>query len=275
VSVAAEMLAIMREADSRLALPAVARLHVPRPVADPSMDAEFGLVSLADGSTGFFYAWLGDTLQRLCDEQDRPRVLGRTAMEIAAGFESEDPVARTVGLGAISAVAQHVFRRAGLPLERAASSFGGLSISDADHVGMVGLFPSLAKRLRERGVRLTVVELNAAKVEVGEGFEVTLDASKLRRCNRILCTASTLLNDTLDDILRHCAHAEQLAVIGPTAACFPDPLFARGVDSVGGSTVVDIEGLLGRIERGESWGDTVRRYTLDASSYPGFRSLIA
>jgi hypothetical protein len=99
---------------------------------------------------------------------------------------------------------------------------------------MVGLFPSLARRIRAQGIPLTVLELRPEKVTREAEFEVTLDPERLRGCTRILCTASTLINGTLDSVMESVTHAQHVALIGPSASCFPDPLFARGIHAVGG-----------------------------------------
>lgn len=44
-----------------------------------------------------------------------------------------------------------------------------------------------------------------------------------------------LLDDTLERMLGHCPGAGSLAMIGPGAGCVPDPLFSRGVTSMGGA----------------------------------------
>jgi uncharacterized protein (DUF4213/DUF364 family) len=54
---------------------------------------------------------------------------------------------------------------------------------------------------------------------------VTLDVTELSTCNKILCTSTTILNNSLEEILNHCAPDALVSIIGPTAGYFPDPLF--------------------------------------------------
>lgn len=143
----------------------------------------------------------------------------------------------------------------------------------SDHVGMVGFFPSLVQRLRDRGIPLTVIEKKPELVQNDAQFRVTLDPSALAACTHVLCTASTLVNDTLDDILSHCQSAAHVAVIGPSAGCLPDPLFARGVDTIGSSVVTDLTALLDHIHRQQAWGDTVAKYNIRRTDYPGIAAL--
>ena len=37
------------------------------------------------------------------------------------------------------------------------------------------------------------------------GLPITLDPSELSTCNKVLCTSTTVLNNSLDNILSHCA----------------------------------------------------------------------
>ncbi len=82
------------------------------------------------------------------------------------------------------------------------------------------------------------------------------------------------MNASLETVLGHCGADAQVAVIGPTAGCVPDPLFRRGVDRVGASSVVDLELLLARARADEPWGDSVRKYVIGARDYPGYEALL-
>ena len=273
MSIAGELLVALHTAAARIPLPPVARLWVPARSPGAGIEGEFGVVVLADGSAGFFFALLGQTLERLRSEvHATPDATDVRAL--AAGIESADEVERAVALGTLVAATAHVFRRAGYVPPPARNALGGGDFGPGDRVGMVGLFPSLVERLRARGVPLTVLELRPEKVTCAAGFEVTLDPRRLAGCTRVLCTASTLINGTLEAVLAHCDHRARIAVIGPSAGGFPDPLFARGVEVVGGTTVRDARGLLARLERGERWGDAVERYAIEAAGYPGLDALL-
>lgn len=273
MSISTDIIAMVEEVSRRIAIPPVRHLHIPPLERNPSMDAEFGLIALEDGSAGFFYAWLGDTLERMRVELNRDNLVRESAVELSTRFASNDEVERTIGLGAINAVSQHVFRRAGYQPALTTTSMGRLTFAPKDHVGMVGLFPSLARRLTRDGIRLTVIEKRSDAA--GDGFRVTLDPTELEKCNKVLCTASTLLNDTLEEILTRSHAAERIALIGPTASCLPDPVFARGVDIVGGSVVLDLDALLERLCHDEPWGESVCKYTIARREYPGFAALLS
>jgi uncharacterized protein (DUF4213/DUF364 family) len=190
-------------------------------------------------------------------------------------FASPRMADRVLGLAAINAISQHFFRCAGFVPDYATNSFGSLNLGPGDHLGMIGFFGPLIDRCRERGVVLTVLELNETLVQHGAGLEVTLDPARLARCDKIVSTSTVLLNGTLDAVLAQAAHARAFVIVGPTAGCVPDPLFARGVSTVGGAEVIDSEAFMKACSALEPWGNTTRKYCIErAVSYPGFAALL-
>ncbi len=257
-----EMIHCLRSAFDQAEVPRLARVFLPAWQADPHKDAEFGLVVLDDDSAGFFYVWLGDTQRRIALQRPMTGLIGLPALELANLYLEDDPARRALGLGIVNALSQCYFRCSGRVLDTSRDSIAELRVEQGDHFGMVGYFPPLIRHLRERKVELTVIEKKPELVVREAGFSVTLNPAELRLCNKVLCTGTTLLNDTVDDILSHCAAAERVAIIGPTASCLPEPLFARGCDSVGGTRVIDLKGLSDRLARGERWGPTVEKYVV-------------
>jgi uncharacterized protein (DUF4213/DUF364 family) len=273
MSPAAELLQLVEQAAAALPLPPVAQAVFPPERKGTGMSGEFCALRLADDSVGTAYVLLGDTRARL--QQRAPgEFTGKPALEVARLFAGDDPVGRALGLAAINAVTQHVFRRAGYEPDLAADSLGSLGLGRGDRVGMIGFFPPLVPRVRALGLPLTVVELRAELVREEPGLTVTLDPKRLAGCNKIVSTSTVLLNDTLEEILSHCRHAEELALIGPSASCFPDPLFARGVTSMGGYWVLDADAFIRRAEALEPWGDAGKKSSVRRSAYPGAHSLL-
>lgn len=273
VSPARELLALVEQAAAASPLPDVAQALFPPERKGPGMQGEFCALRLADGSVGTAFVLLGDTLARL-QRRSPGELVGKRAQDAARLFAADDPVERALGLAAINAVTQHVFRRAGYEPDLAANSLGSLRLEPGDRVGMIGLFPPLVPRVRSLGLPLTVVELRAELAREEPGLTVTLDPGRLAECNKIVSTSTVLLNDTLEDILGYCRHAEALALVGPSASCFPDPLFARGVTTMGGYWVLDPATFMRRAAALEPWGDAGKKSCVQRSAYPGTQALL-
>jgi uncharacterized protein len=254
--------------------PCVARVMVPPPSLEPDEHGTFCGVQLADGSAGLAYILLGDTRQRL-ESVDQASFAGRQALELAEGFTAADPATRSLGLAALNALTRHLYDRARFRPDFAVDSLGSLKRGPGERLGMVGLFPPLVRRAREEGTPLTVLELKPDLVQEDAELTVTLDPTRLSDCNQIVCTSTVLLNDSLDGLLASTRGCQEFAIIGPSAGCLPDPLFTRGVTSIGGSWVVDSTALLERIERGERWGDAARKFSVRRdAAWPGLDELL-
>jgi len=272
--IADEYLAIVEEIGRRLVLPAVAQVWLPQTRDIPDKSAEFGAVILADGSVGLVFVLLDDTLRELEDRLGTRTWAGMDPVELAQGFCGSDPAAKALGLGAINAIGQHVIRASGFALDTQSNSIAAFDPQPGDRMGMVGFFPPLVERLVSQNIDLTVIELKPELVRESPRFRVTLDPQALQQCNKILCTSTLLLNNSIDPILANCEHADQVAMIGPSAGFLPDALFARGFDTVGGHQVLDVEGFIARCEAEEKWGDTSRKYCIHRPSYPGYETLV-
>jgi len=158
----------------------------------------------------------------------------------------------------------------GTPFRRAVEE----GLLAGDRVGMVGYFCPLVERMLEKGVEVLVVEKKPERVELVEGLELAGDASELARCDQVLCTASTLINDSLEDILRHSRGCRRFSLIGPSGSGLPDPLFKRGVESVGGIDFFDLDALHEALEQQVSWGHAGHKYQLTPEAYPGVGELL-
>lgn len=270
-----EYLAIGERLAAALGRPSVQGLYLPTPVADETPRDEFGFVFLADGSVGPFYVSLGDLLVDLWRRHPEP---GRVRVEAGAllqGLATEDLASRALALGAYNALSAALFRAAGfVPPARAA----GPAPEDPEpptRVGMVGYFCPLVDRLTAQGCEVRVLELAPQRVPQRERVSLCRDPHDLRSCDRVICTASTLVNGSLAGLLEAVGPHPRFELVGPSASGLPDPLFARGVGAVGGSLFGSREDLLGHLRRGESWGDAARKFQLDAAGYPGLDVLLA
>lgn len=226
---------------------------------DGTKDGEFGALELDDGSLGLSYVLLGDSLAVLATGAHAQQVVGADAFDIAQGWASGRGAQRALGFAAVNALTRHVFERLRFAPPPATDSIGGLDPQPPEHIGMVGFFPPLVKPVTACGARLTVLELRADLAGAHPGFEVTLDPAVLRSCDKVLMTSTVLLNDTLDAVLANCRQARAVAMIGPGAGCLPQPLFDRGVTTVGGTWITDAAGFADALRSGAPWGRFARK----------------
>jgi uncharacterized protein (DUF4213/DUF364 family) len=261
-----------RRIDAALGPARIQRVVLP-PLGDkPGKEGEFCAVQLDDGSVGLAFTLLDGTLTAL---HGRGADSGRAALELVRGYAEGDGAARALGLATINALTRRLYDRAGFVADDSIDSFGSLRLAPGDRLGMVGHFTPLIAQARALGISVTVLELKAELVREEPGLVVTLDAQRLAGCNKIVSTSTLLLNDTFEAVAGCWRSAEAVAIVGPSAGCPPDPLFAAGVSAVGTAWVVDADAFLARCAAGEKWGETSRKVTLTPQGYPGLDALLA
>jgi uncharacterized protein (DUF4213/DUF364 family) len=255
---------------ARFTLPPIAEVFLPafRRGGQPK-DAQFMAIRLEGGATGISFVLLPDGKMEAYAALRPSDFVARDPREFALAFGDADPLREMIGLASINAVCQHAMRASGFLPDSATDSLGLLSVSRGDRIGMVGLFSGMIPTIREAGGELVVIEKDERLIGKFPDLPLTLDPSELRACNKILCTSTTVLNHSLDEILSHCSPGAFIAIIGPTAGYFPDPLFARGVDVVGGRVVKDGALFLKRLAEGKRWGDATERTCFQKATYAG------
>lgn len=269
MTVRAELLNLVEAVVEQVELPPIDWVYIPEPDPGPGRHTEFGIVTLRDGSAGLYYAWLGDSQKGMGSRYEPDEFKNRNPAELARYCARDDEADCSLGLAAINAISRHVFRKAGFTPGDAPDSMGILDIAASDHVGMVGYFPSLVKRLRNNGTRLTVIEKKPQFHKRQDNFLVSADMQTLDGCNKVMITASTLLNNSIDEVLEYSHGAQKKVMIGPTAGFFPDPLFARGISAIGGSEIRSAEQARQRLSASQGLGESARKFLLSARDYPG------
>tara|TARA_B100002003_G_scaffold251813_1_gene297789 strand:+ start:8732 stop:9646 length:915 start_codon:yes stop_codon:yes gene_type:complete len=275
-SIARDYLQLIDSIGQRLDIPPVKSIHIAPFETDPRKNSKFGAMVLGDGTTGITYTGLDDALLDL-QEPSRTRDLpGQSPVAVAQLYAGESGWQRSLGMAAINAISQVVFKQSGYALPAMHKTVQQLALTKGDHIGMVGYFPPLVEQVRADGIRLTVLELDERWLQDGDDFAVTLEPARLSECNKVLCTGTVLVNQTVDSALQHCRGAAQIMIVGPTVGCLPDPLFDRGLTMLGGTRVVDTEKFLALWAAQEKWRDATKRYALSGGTgYPGIEALMS
>jgi uncharacterized protein (DUF4213/DUF364 family) len=270
-----EYLELSRRLIARHPIPDVVSIHLPKLVDEPEKRDEFGFVFLADGTAAPFYTSLDDTLARLWrrfppDQFQPSPIAGLLDWLVADELEQ-----RALAVGAFNAMSQHLLARSGwFDQKRGTNDEKHDVMNSPGRLGMVGYFGPLIERLLARGKPVLVVENNPDRVKPQDGLTLASGPEALRDCDDILCTASTLINDSLDQILQHKRDDAYLALIGPSGSGLPDVLFRHGVDEVGGFRVTNHNALKSALAQDDSWGDSGEKYRLYRASYPGIDHLL-
>jgi uncharacterized protein (DUF4213/DUF364 family) len=166
-----------------------------------------------------------------------------TGLALANLTQAEQPLLVSVGMAAVNAL-----------LPRQPCSWVDLNAEDVigEHgvgkpVALIGHFPFI-ERLREKVGKLSVLELNPQPGDL----PVSATGDVLKEAKVVAITGMTLLNHTLDELLRLCAPDALVILMGPSVPLDPI-LFENGVDILCGSIVTSIDGVLAAVRQGATF----------------------
>jgi len=114
-------------------------------------------------------------------------------------------------------------------------------INPEDKIGMVGYFAPLVPKILEITGKLTILE---KRVVEAEAAEIKILPSKraaevLPDSDIIIISASTLANQTFDELLALRGKAREIILLGPSTPLYPKPFFEQGVTAVMGTKIFD------------------------------------
>lgn len=272
----AEFIEIAQELNNKLKLPKIKRIHIPiHNINQDTHKNNFLAVELTDGSVGLSYILFDPIyegsmflIKGIEEGQSSP-------IETIKYLQSYDPLLKTIGMATFNAISHFFFQKVQFAFDITTDPFGLLELKPGDTLGMVGFFKPLIPIIERLKIRCIIIEKKESLVQKKENWEVTLNSNSLEQCNKVFCTSSTILNDTIDDILSHCHHTQKFSIVGPTAGFIPDPLFNRGVDVVGGTCIIDSANFLSNLARNIPWGKTGQKYCIEKIKYRGFKHLLS
>jgi len=261
---------LISQIDNAISLPQIEQILLPVDDTSPDIKDNFGFVVLSDGSTGPFYTCLGKTREWV--ETTAHQAIGQSPVTIARHLDGVDIPRSALALGTFNALSQHLMKRAGFD----PSTIGKRADSELPdaHIGMVGFFGPLIERYLAQGKKVTVIEQQPERVPAELGLAVFTTPEALADCDYILCTASTLINNSIESIIQAAGKPAKINLIGPSASGLPDLLFDLGIHSTGGLIINRPEDLKCAIAAGESWGSCGRKYQLTRADYPGVAQLL-
>lgn len=105
----------------------------------------------------------------------------------------------------------------------------------------------------------------------GDYVPIEETQSTLAQCETAVLTGASIANGSIETLLTYLPKDAAVAVVGPTAAFVPEPLFARGVAMVGTSVVTDGDQAMEIISEGggayQLFGTCVRKINMVSQAW--------
>ncbi len=168
-------------------------------------------------------------------------------MCVAAVIDGEisGPFADVIRLATLNALSVPFMEGGRYRIDTSGDLSGIQSLFTNRRVCMVGAIIPLLKRLKELGVADVAIidqkKETEAEAEAGYGTFVPPEctAETLARCETAVFTGASIANGTIEHLISLVPETAAIAVVGPTAAFVPEPLFRRNVALVGTVVVTD------------------------------------
>lgn len=221
-------------------------------------------VRLSNSAGGVCYTPVKEIPEAVCCPSsvgrtfDPVRVRGAPVAEILSALGSREPVKVAVAIATLNALSATCWEKGltgGHPMRRGVDAQDLIPMREGAAVAVVGAFVPTLRALKRRGGRWWVVEKDSRTLKEDElaHFVPAADAEPvLNEADVLVVTGVTLINHTLEGILRAAKPGAEVAVMGPTASLLPEPLFARGATLVGGVWVRRTDELLDVLAAGGS-----------------------
>ena len=186
------------------------------------------------------------------------KLRGRSARDLAEEALSDHGIRRAVGIAAMNALADTCWRRRPHPeteLRLGIDAFDATEIRAGDKVVVVGAFVPFLRELKRRHQPFLVLEQDPATLKPEElpFFRPAEQASSVvPEADVLLITGTTLINDTLEELLRQAKPTARVTMVGPTVSLLPDAFLRRGADILGTVSITAPDEFLETLAEGGS-----------------------
>ena len=186
------------------------------------------------------------------------KMKGKRARDAMKEASSDHGIRRGVGIATLNALAELCWERRPHPLVELRSGIDAFDANDfrpGDQTVVVGAFVPFLKELKRRQQPFLVLEKDPDTLKAEEmPFYRPAETARevVPQADVLLVTGTTLLNDTLEDLLSWARPDARVTVVGPTVGLRPDAFLKRGADILGGVRITQADDFLDLLAEGGS-----------------------
>jgi len=221
-------------------------------------------VKLSNGSGGICFTPVKEIPEAVCCPSSAKampsagRLKGRKVTTVLKEMRQRNPLKKAIGIATMNALSsaywdKHPPER--YVIKKGVDAFDELDIPDQAYVTVVGALVPIIKVLKKRGHRFSILEMDKNTLKEDE-LEFYVPVKKatvaIGKADILVITGTTLINDTLEGILKHAKPGANILLVGPTASMLPNAFFSRGISAIGGIIVTDPDKLLDVLAEGGS-----------------------
>ncbi len=142
-----------------------------------------------------------------------------------------NPLEKAIGLATANAILSPDITE-----EPERDSIDLMKLSPGDSVAMVGYFGPLVRRIKKTGATLYIIERDSNRMQIPNREE--RDAI-LKQCSVVIITATSILNDTIEDVFNGLGASRHVAIMGPSTPMLGEAFTQTPVTHLSGSVILD------------------------------------
>jgi uncharacterized protein (DUF4213/DUF364 family) len=232
--------------------PEIDRLKVERAV----IGLFFSGVKLSNGVGGICLTPVKEIPEAVCCPSsahampNSGKLAGQPVSECMHWLQQGNPLKKALGIATMNALSSTCWSRTPpghYHLKNGLDPIENRVIPDESVVVVVGALVPYIRMLKHRGRPFYILEKDVRTLKTDE-MKYYCPPEKSEECiasaDLLIITGSTLIDNSLESILRRMKKEAEAVLVGPTASMLPEAFFSRGVDSIGGIRVTDPDKLL-------------------------------
>jgi len=213
-------------------------------------------VKLSNGLGGVCYTPIKSMPEAVCcpsSARAMPasgKLKGMAVNSVLEEMFSGNPLKKTLGIAAVNALSNMCWSLnspTDYRIIQDMDATDAVPIPEEAYVVLVGALIPYLQRLKKRERPFCVLEMDPRTLKPDEmPFYAPAEQApeKAPLADILVITGTTLLNDTLEDLLSLARPGANIVVVGPTASMLPEAFFRRGVHVIGGVRVTKPDELL-------------------------------
>jgi uncharacterized protein (DUF4213/DUF364 family) len=219
---------------------------------------------LSNGAGGVSYTPVKDIPQAVCCPSSAGRIFdpvkikGIKAAAVLAALSSDEPIKAAIAIATLNALSAICWDRGlndNYRIQMNTDAVDVVRMPAESSVAVIGAFVPILRKLKIRGGRWWVIEQDPRTLksdEMDHFIPADRSGETIAEADVLIITGVTLVNHTLEPILKAARPDAEIAVVGPTASMLPEALFESGARVVGGVWVKKPDELLDVLAAGGS-----------------------
>lgn len=214
-----------------------------RKIKDVRAGLGYTCVLLEDNSCGVAYTFRNELGECCSILNEAGSLIGKNAVEIIPWAKNEDRLKAAVGLAAINAV----FNKAEADWDTG-NVTTALDVRPNSTFGMVGEFRPILSEIKKRTDNIYVFEQDVSGDNTLYSSETIPE--HLPKCDVVVVTATSIINQTIDQVLLCCGNARQVCIVGPSTTLCPEVFRRHNVHILAGCVVINPQQILEIVSQG-------------------------